>query len=263
MRFIAGNSKDNKHKPVILIVGAGAGIGGHVARRFADGGYHACLCRRGDADGLERAIKSITDSGGSASGYLLNVAKPDTIEDMIHDVENNIGPIHICVYNLGAQIGNISLDNTTYKQFELGWKLATFGLFRLAKSVLPRMQERGFGTLLITSATAAVRGNAGQHSHAAAMGGRRILCQTLNAEFARRGVHIAHVLIDGAVDSPDTLGKMLGEEQFQAMRKTGGLLDPVSIAETYWHLAHQNPSSWTFEIDLRNCMDISWWNSRL
>ena len=117
----------------------------------------------------------------------------------------------------------------------------------------------------VTSATAAVRGNAGQHSHAAAMGGRRMLCQTLNAEFARKGIHVAHVLVDGMVDAPDTLGKMLGAELFQELRgKRGGeqdgLMLPAQMAETYYHVAHQHRSAWTHELDLRAYSDLAWWN---
>jgi NAD(P)-dependent dehydrogenase (short-subunit alcohol dehydrogenase family) len=127
------------------------------------------------------------------------------------------------------------------------------------------MEERGKGTILVTSATAAVRGNAGQHSHAAAMGGRRMLCQTLNAEFAPKGIHVAHILIDGAVDAPDTLGKMLGPERFQQLREArglehDGLLLPAEIAETYYHLSQQHRSAWTHEIDLRSFSDRPWWN---
>lgn len=253
-------------KPVVLVVGAGAGIGAHVSRRFAEGGYHACLCRRSDAEGLEKTLKDIEDAGGTASGFLLDASKPNTIETMVADVENKLGPIHVAVYNLGAQIGDRDLSQTTHKQFELGWKLGTLGLFRLSKSLLPLMADRGSGTLLVTSSTSAVRGNGGQHSHAAAMGGRRMLCQTLNAEFARRGVHVAHVIIDGAVDAPDTLGRMLGPEKFQMLRKAKGphgLLDPAAVAMTYWHLAHQHPSAWTFELDLRSPKDVAWWNSKL
>jgi NAD(P)-dependent dehydrogenase (short-subunit alcohol dehydrogenase family) len=127
------------------------------------------------------------------------------------------------------------------------------------------MEQRGTGTLLVTSATAAVRGNAGQHSHAAAMGGRRLLCQSLHAEFGPKGIHIAHILIDGAVDAPDTLGKMLGAEQFQALRETrgmehDGLMLPEKIADTYLHLAQQHRSTWTHELDLRSFGDLAWWN---
>jgi NADP-dependent 3-hydroxy acid dehydrogenase YdfG len=135
----------------------------------------------------------------------------------------------------------------------------------VAKALFPKMEERGRGTLLVTSATAAVRGNKGQHSHAAAMGGRRMLCQTLNAEFAPKGIHVAHLLVDGAVDAPDTLGKMLGPERFQQLRETrgqehDGLLLPEKIAETYWHIAQQHRSVWTHELDLRAFSDVAWWN---
>ena len=252
-------------KPVCLVIGAGAGIGGNVGKRFAREGYHAVLCRRSDEQGLDALVKGIEADGGSASGFLLDASKPDVIEARVADTEAEIGPIEVVVFNLGAQIGNRALEDTTYKAFELGWRLATFALFRLASSVCPLMQERGHGTILVTSATAAVRGNAGQHSHAAAMGGRRMLCQTLNAEFAAKGIHVAHVLIDGGVDAPDTLGKMLGPEAFQKLRETrgnehDGLLLPEKVAETYLHLAQQHRSAWTFEIDLRAFSDRPWWN---
>lgn len=252
-------------KPVCLIIGAGAGIGGNVGRRFAHEGYHAVLCRRSDQQGLDELVEGIQAEGQDATGFLLNAVEADAIESTIDRVERDIGPIEVVVYNLGAQIGNRTLANTSYKAFEMGWRMATLGLFRLASSVLPLMEKRGSGTLLVTSATAAVRGNAGQHSHAAAMGGRRLLCQSLHAEFGPKGIHIAHVLIDGAVDAPDTLGKMLGAEQFQALRETrgmehDGLMLPEKIADTYLHLAQQHRSTWTHELDLRSFGDLAWWN---
>ena len=252
-------------KPVCLIMGAGAGIGGNVGRRFAHEGYHAVLCRRSDQQGLDKLVADIQAEGQDASGFMLNAVEADAIESLVERVERDIGPIEVMVYNLGAQIGDRALADTSYKTFEMGWRIATLGLFRLASSVLPLMEKRGAGTLLVTSATAAVRGNAGQHSHAAAMGGRRLLCQSLNAEFGPKGIHIAHILIDGAVDAPDTLGKMLGAEQFQALRETrgmehDGLMLPEKIADTYWHLAQQHRSTWTHELDLRSFGDLAWWN---
>ncbi len=252
-------------KPVCLVMGAGAGIGGTTGARFAKEGYHAVLCRRSDAAGLEKAVKDIESEGGSASGFLLNATEPDVIETQIAEIEKTIGPIEVVIYNLGAQIGDRALKDTSYKAFELGWRMATFGLFRVASAVCPLMEARGKGTLIVTSATAAVRGNGGQHSHTAAMGGRRMLCQSLNAEFASKGIHVAHVLIDGAVDAPDTLGKMLGAEQFQKIRETrgmehDGLILPEKIAETYLHLAQQHRSTWSFEVDIRSFSDRPWWN---
>jgi NAD(P)-dependent dehydrogenase (short-subunit alcohol dehydrogenase family) len=252
-------------KPVCLVIGAGAGIGGNVARRFAEEGYHAVLCRRSDEDGLNRMVAEIQERGGSASGFLLNAAEEGSIEERVGAVEADIGPIEVVVYNLGAQIGDRALKATSYKAFEMGWRLGTFGLFRVASAVFPLMETRGKGTLLVTSATAAMRGNGGQHSHSAAMGGRRMLCQTLNAEFAPKGIHVVHIVIDGAVDAPDTLGKMLGAERFQQLRETrgmehDGLMLPAKIADTYVHLAQQHRSVWTHEIDLRAFSDRAWWN---
>lgn len=250
--------------PVCLVIGAGAGIGGTVGKKFAREGYHAVLCRRSDKEGLDRLVGDIKAAGGQATGLLLNAIEDNAIEDMVAHVEANIGPIQTVLFNLGAQIGDRALEDTSYKQFEMGWRLATFALFRLAKSVCPLMEERGSGTILVTSATAAVRGNKGQHSHAAAMGGRRMLCQTLNGQYASKGIHVAHILVDGAVDAPDTLGKMLGEERFAQLRQSrgaqDGLLVPAEMAETYYHIAHQHRSSWTHELDLRSWTDTAWWN---
>ena len=252
-------------KPVCLVLGAGAGIGGTVAAKFANEGYHAHLCRRTDQEGLDKLIQGIEDSGGSASGSLINAIEEDVLEDLITTVESDIGPIEVMVYNLGAQTGMKLLSKTTTKEFEWGWRIASLGLFRVAKVLCPIMADRGKGTFLVTSATAAMRGNATQHSHAAAMGARRMLCQSLNAEFASKGIHVAHIVVDGAVDAPDTLGKMLGPEMYKQLRETkgmehDGLLLPKEIAETYFHLAQQHRSAWTHELDLRAFSDLAWWN---
>ncbi len=251
-------------KPVCLVIGAGAGIGGTVGKRFAREGYHAVLCRRSDGAGLAKLVGEIEREGGDASGFLMNAIEENTIEERVGQVEADIGPIEVAIYNLGAQIGNRALPDTSYKAFEMGWRLGTFGLFRLARSVAPLMEERGGGMIIVTSATAAVRGNAGQHSHAAAMGGRRMLCQTLNAELSPKNIHITHVIVDGSVDAPDTLGKMLGPERFKALRETKGAADglmlPEKIADTYYHIAQQHRSVWTHELDLRSFSDLPWWN---
>ena len=252
-------------KPVCLVLGAGAGIGGTVAAKFAKEGYHSYLCRRSDKEGLENLIGNIEKEGNSASGCLLNATDENALEDLVLSVEKDIGPIEVLIYNLGAQTGMKLLHETTYKEFELGWRMASFGLFRTAKALCPLMVERGKGTILVTSATAAMRGNKTQHSHAAAMGARRMLCQSLNAEFSSKGIHVAHIVVDGAVDAPDTLGKILGPELYQKMRETkgmehDGLILPEKIAETYFHLASQHRSTWTHEIDIRAFSDQAWWN---
>ena len=252
-------------KSVCLIIGAGAGIGGNVAKRFSKEGYHVALCRRSEEEALNKMVESINTNGGSATGYILNAVKDDSIEDVIKTVENDVGPIEIAVFNLGAQVGDRPLKDTSYKVFELGWRMATFGLFRMASTLCPLMEERGKGTILVTSSTASVRGNRGQHSHASAMGGRRMLCQSLNAEFGPKNIHVAHFIVDGAVDAPDTLGKMLGPENYKKLRETkgmehDGLMLPEKIADTYYHVSQQHRSVWTHEMDLRSFSDVAWWN---
>ena len=248
---------------VCLVIGAGAGIGGTVAKKFAANGYHAFLARRTDEDGLNKLISDIEKSGGKASGSLLNVIEENSIEDLVNKIESEIGPIDTVIYNIGAQIGDRALAETSYKAFEMGWRMATFGLFRLAQVITPKMKDRQTGNIIVTSATSAVRGNGGQHSHAAAMGGRRMLCQSLNAEFSKDGIHVAHVIIDGAVDAPDTLGKMLGPElfeQFKEQKGKNGMILPEEVAETYLFIAKQKKSTWTHEIDIRAFSDQAWWN---
>jgi len=253
-------------KPVCLVLGAGAGIGGTVAKKFAIEGYHSCLCRRSDQGGLDKLVSSIEEAGGSATGYLVDAIEENVLEELIINIEKDVGPIEVLVYNLGAQSGMKLLHETTLKEFEWGWRMADLGLFRVAKVLMPIMEKRGLGTFLVTSATAAMRGNKNQHSHAAAMGGRRMLCQTLNAEFAPKGIHVAHIVVDGMVDAPDTLGKMLGDELFQQLRESkgmehDGLVLPESVAETYYYLSQQHRSAWSHEVDIRAFSDTAWWNS--
>ena len=253
-------------KSVCLVLGAGAGIGGTVAKKFAKEGFHSCLCRRSDQKGLDQLVSDIEQEGGSATGYLINAIEDNVLEELILKIEQDIGPIEVLVYNLGAQTGMKLLNETSLKEFEWGWRMADLGLFRVAKVLMPIMEDRNAGTFLVTSATAAMRGNKNQLSHAAAMGGRRLLCQTLNAEFASKGIHVVHIVVDGMVDAPDTLGKMLGEELFQQLRETkgmehDGLILPSSVADTYYYLSQQHRSAWTHEIDIRAFSDVAWWNS--
>jgi len=252
-------------KPVCLVIGAGAGIGGNVAKKFASEGYHAFLARRSNEEGLNSLVEGIKKLGAKASGKVINLMQEGAIEELVAEIENKIGPIDTAVYNLGAQIGDRPLKETSYKAFEMGWQLGCFGLYRLAHALVPLMKERGGGNLLVTSATAAFRGNKGQHSHAAAMGGRRMLCQSLYAEFSSSGIHVAHILVDGMVDAPDTVGKLLGEARFSQLRETrggekDGLMLPEKIAATYFHIAKQHRSVWTHELDLRSFSDLAWWN---
>jgi NAD(P)-dependent dehydrogenase (short-subunit alcohol dehydrogenase family) len=253
-------------KPVCLVLGAGAGIGGNVGKKFAREGYHTVLARRSDEDGLTKMVAEIEAEGGSATGRLVNAVEDNAIEDLIADVETNIGPIEVFLFNLGAQFGDHTLQDTSLKMFERGWRLTSLALFRVAKTLAPIMEERGGGKILVTSATSAMRGNAGQHAHAAAIGGRRLLCQSLNAELSVKGIHICHIYIDAPIEAPDTIGKLLGPEMYQKLLEERGngkdmLVIPEKVAETYYHLAHQHRSAWTTEVDIRPYSEQPWWNN--
>ena len=253
-------------KPVCFILGAGAGIGGHVGKKFAAHGYHTVLARRSNQEGLDSLVGEIEAEGGTASGRLINAIHEDTIENLVADVEKNIGPIDTAIFNLGAQFGNIPLAQTSYKMFELGWRLTSLALFRLAKTLTPLMEQRGGGKILVTSATSSMRGNAGQHAHAAALGGRRLLCQSLHAELSGKGIHICHIYIDAAIEAPDTLGRLLGPELYEKLlaEKSRGkdqLVLPKEVAETYYHIAHQHRSAWSHEVDIRPYSEQPWWNN--
>lgn len=252
--------------PVCLVLGAGAGVGGNVAKKFAREGYHSVLARRSDEDGLNRLVGEIKDAGGAATGRLINALEDGAIEDLIADVENNIGPIEVFIFNLGAQFGDKTLADTPLKLFEMGWRLTSLALFRVAKTLAPIMEARGGGKILVTSATSAMRGNAGQHAHAAAIGGRRMLCQSLNAELSPKGIHICHIYIDAPIEAPDTIGKLLGPELYQKLLQERGngkdmLVIPERLAETYYHIAHQHRSAWSSEIDIRPYSEQPWWNN--
>ncbi len=252
--------------PVCLVLGAGAGVGGNVAKKFAREGYHAVLARRSDEDGLHRLVNDIKDAGGAATGMLINALEENAIEDLIADVENNIGPVEVFIFNLGAQFGDKTLADTPLKLFEMGWRLTSLALFRVAKTLAPIMEARGGGKILVTSATSAMRGNAGQHAHAAAIGGRRMLCQSLNAELASKGIHICHIYIDAPIEAPDTIGKLLGPELYQKLLEERGngkdmLVIPERVAETYYHIAHQHRSAWSSEVDIRPYSEQPWWNN--
>ena len=253
-------------KPVCLILGAGAGIGGNVGKKFAKEGYHTVLARRSDEEGLNKIVDDIKKNGGSAIGRLVNAIEDNAIEDLIVDIEKNEGPIEVVLFNLGAQFGDRTLEDTSLKVFELGWRLTSLALFRLAKVMTPIMEARGGGKILVTSATSAMRGNAGQHAHAAAIGGRRMLCQTLNAELSIKGIHICHIYIDAPIEAPDTLGRLLGEDLYQKLldeKSNGkdGMVIPEKVAETFYHIAHQHRSAWTSEVDIRPFSEQPWWNN--
>ena len=211
----------NMADKVFLVIGAGAGIGGHAAARFARGGYHAVLARRSDEEGLARLVGTIEDEGGKASGMLLDAAADGTIEQLVERVERDIGPIETVLYKPRSADREPDAGPHAASRVRAGlaaWVLrlvsprprchAAYGGAR------ERDDPRDFGNRRGAWQCRAAQPCCGD-------GARRMLCQTLNAEFAPQGLHVAHVVVDGSVDAPDTLGKLLGD-RFEAYKGSEG-----------------------------------------
>jgi NAD(P)-dependent dehydrogenase (short-subunit alcohol dehydrogenase family) len=230
----------------ILVVGAGDATGGAIARRFAREGYVACLTRR-QADKLGPLVGAIESAGGKARAFGSDARKEDEMIALIDTIEREVGPIEVAVYNIGANV-NFPIRETTARVFFKVWEMACFGGFLMGREVAKRMVPRGQGTILFTGATASVRGGSGFSAFASGKHALRALAQSMARELSPQGVHVAHIVIDGAID---TAWIRENFPERAALKDQHGILDPEAIAENYWHLHCQPRSAWTHELDLR------------
>ena len=235
---------------VALVIGAGDSTGGAIAKRFAAGGYIACMTRR-DADKLIPLVESIRASGGQAHGFGSDARKEEEVIALVDRIEREIGTIEVLVFNIGANVPCSILEETARKYFKI-WEMACFGGFLNAREVAKRMVVRGHGTILFTGATAGLRGSANFAAFAGAKHALRALAQSMARELGPRNIHVAHVVVDGAIDT--AFIRATFPERY-ALKEQDGILDPVHIAENYWHLHNQPRDAWTFEIDLRPYME--------
>jgi len=236
--------------PVALIIGAGDATGGAIARRFARGGYAACVTRR-SLDKLQPLIAQIQADGGQAHGFASDARKEEDVVALIEQIESTIGPIEVMVFNIGANVPCSILDETARKYFKI-WEMACLGGFLNAREVARRMVARaGSGrrqTLLFTGATASLRGAANFAAFAGAKHALRALAQSMARELGPRGIHVAHVVVDGAIDT-EFIRENFPERY--ALKDQDGILNPEHIAENYWLLHNQPRDAWTHELDLR------------
>ena len=231
---------------VALVIGAGDATGGTIARRFAAGGYTACVTRR-EADKLEPLLQSIRDAGGQAHGFASDARKEDEVIALVERIEREIGPIEVLVFNIGANVPCSVLEETARKYFKI-WEMACFGGFLNGREVAKRMVARGRGTIIFTGATAALRGATNFAAFAGAKHALRALAQSMARELGPQGIHVAHVVVDGAIDTEFIRSNF--PERY-ALKAQDGILNPEHIAENYWHLHRQPRDAWTFELDLR------------
>jgi NAD(P)-dependent dehydrogenase (short-subunit alcohol dehydrogenase family) len=237
-------------KPVALIVGAGDATGGAVARRFAQGGYTVCATRR-HLDKLQPLLARIQAEGGSAHGFASDARKEEEVVALVEQIESTIGPIEVLVFNIGANVPSSILDETARRYFKV-WEMACLGGFLNGREVARRMVARAGegpkGTIIFTGATASLRGSANFAAFAGAKHALRALAQSMARELGPRGVHVAHVIIDGAIDT-EFIRENFPERY--ARKEHDGILDPDHIAESYWMLHRQPRDAWTHELDLR------------
>ncbi|HLR86566.1 MAG TPA: SDR family NAD(P)-dependent oxidoreductase [Wenzhouxiangella sp.] len=232
----------SQSSPVTAVVGTGPGLGAALAARFAEGGHRLALLSR-SAGSRDPVIENIRAGGGQASGFACDVTSEESVADAFGRVRDELGHPQVLIYNAGLfQLGGVL--ELSADAFENAWKVNCMGAFLAAREVLPAMVKNGAGSILLTGATAALRGGAGFAGLAVGKFGLRALSQSLAREFGPQGVHVAHVVIDGQIDSERTRRR-------DPSRPDDSYLDPSAIADTFWQLHSQPRSAWAQELDLR------------
>lgn len=233
-------------RKAILVIGAGDATGGAIARRFAREGYVACVTRR-DADKLAPLVERIRADGGEAHGFGSDARKEEEMVALVERIERDIAPIEVAVFNIGANV-RFPITETTARVYFKVWEMACFSGFLMGREAAKAMLPRGRGTILFTGATASLRGRDGFAAFAGAKHALRALAQSMARELGPKGIHVAHPVIDGAID---TAWIRENFPERYALKAHDGILNPDSIAEAYWQLHRQPRDAWTHEIDLR------------
>jgi len=241
-----------RQKAAALIVGAGDATGGAIARAFAKEGYAACVTRR-SADKLQPLVAQIAAEGGVAHAFGSDARKEDEVVALVEQIEATVGPIEVMVFNIGANVPESILTETARKYFKV-WEMACFSGFLNAREVAKRMVAREMpeggqrGTILFTGATASLRGGANFGAFSGAKMALRALAQSMARELGPQGIHVAHTIIDGAIDT-EFIRSTFPERY--ALKDRDGILNPEHIAQQYVMLHKQPRDAWTHELDLR------------
>lgn len=233
-------------RKAVLVVGAGDATGGAIARRFAREGFIACITRR-NAGKLAPLAERIRAEGGTVHAFGSDARDEAAVQKLVADIERDIAPIEVAVFNIGANV-RFGITETTERVYRKVWEMGALAGFLVGREVAKVMLPRGRGTILFTGATASVRGSAGFAAFAGAKHALRALAQSMARELGPQGIHVAHVIIDGAIDT------QFIKENFPeryALKAQDGILSPDAIAENYWNLHNQHRSAWTHELDLR------------
>ncbi len=243
----------NSRRGVCVVIGAGDGLGASIARAFARDGLAAVVTRRHrHLEQLAKLADDIRADGHEAHAYGLDARKEADVAAFFDSVENDIGPIEVMVFNIGANV-RFPVVETTAQVYSKVWEMAAFAGFLAGREAARVMVPRGRGTMIFTGATASVRGGAGFSAFAGAKHALRALAQSLARELGPKGVHVAHIVIDGAIDGAFIRGLMPDAAE---KRDREEILVPVAIARNYVWLHRQERSAWTFEMDLRPWTEV-------
>jgi NAD(P)-dependent dehydrogenase (short-subunit alcohol dehydrogenase family) len=235
-----------------LIIGAGDATGGAIARAFAAEGYVACVNRRPrHAETLEALAQSIRDKGQHAQAFPADARDEEAMIALVDAIERDVGPIEVAVFNIGANV-RFDVTETSAQVYRKVWEMAGFAGFLMGREVAKRMIVRQRGTIIFTGATASLRGAAGFSAFASAKASLRMLAQSMARELGPKGIHVAHVVIDGGIDTEFVRGL---RPDFDALKAQDGVLSPDAIAASYVSLHKQPRSAWTHELDLRPWME--------
>jgi NAD(P)-dependent dehydrogenase (short-subunit alcohol dehydrogenase family) len=234
---------------VALLVGAGDAIGAAVARRFAAGGYSVCIVRR-DAEKSRSVVQEIIASGSIARAVGTDVRSEEAVRAIFAQVEAELGPIEVCLFNAGANVKS-PLVETDARLFFKAWELACYAGFLIGREAARYMVPRSRGTILFTGATASVRGGADFAAFAAAKFGLRAVAESMARELAPKNIHVAHLVIDGAIDSEAIHRRLSAATGAMPDLAPDSLIQTSSVAEAYWALHSQSRDGWTHELDLR------------
>lgn len=235
---------------VAILVGAGDAIGAAVARRFASGGYTVCICRR-DAAKSQGLVDELSAAGHRIHAFSVDARQETEVQKLFSDIESNIGPIEICLFNAGSNVNKPLLD-TTEKLFFKAWELACYAGFLVGREAARVMLPRGHGTIFFTGATASIRGGTGFAAFASAKFGLRAVAQAMARELGPKNIHVVHLIIDAGVDSEAIHQRMKAAKGIEASEiPPDSLTKTSSIAEAYWFTHQQSRDGWTHELDLR------------
>jgi NAD(P)-dependent dehydrogenase (short-subunit alcohol dehydrogenase family) len=231
---------ETNQKPVAVVVGVGPGLGASLARRFASEYAVAIVARR--AEYLRSLGDEIRAMGGQVAEVVADIGQPAQVEAAFKSIRERLGAPEVLLYNASSGPRG-TLAEITVEQFESAWRISTLGAFLSAKQVVGDMVARGRGVMLFTGATAGVKAGARSTAFGPAKFGMRGLAQALARDLGPRGIHVAWINVDGAINIP-------GRHRTPPLPEED-MLAPAAIAETYWHLAHQDRSAWTMELEVR------------